>query len=1096
MRRMGFQKGLFWGIVILGQTAFGQPAEHLVISEIRYYQHSGVNEEFVELYNPTSKPVSLYNWKLMYKSKTGTSWKTKVVFSSKHIIRPHGFFLWGGDAVRTRPDTVETEASKIGLGNSGGHIALVDPNGNTVDKVAWAGGDSPEGSGDAGKNIVEGGSLERKAHVNSTPSSMSPGGEDFFSGNGYDTDQNWNDFVVHNRFAETNPQNSQSPPEPEWIEPFGKGTSLIYPAKVKALDTLLCRLVIYPEDSEPIYGIRLLLPAYWEWSFRQEDLELQGSSFPSANVQFSQDTLSFLDFTLSSSDSAVILLHHVIAPPVAGKDTFSIWVANAPGNFLPISSPVVEIEPNVIPISLLHRNDLQGIPLSPLGIGAWVMISGIVTVGYGTFSSQIYVQDQTGGICLYSLETPTPLALGDSITVQGTIGQFRGMTELHPDWTTLVIHKKNCPGPRPKIMTCNEVNSAFYPDGREPDEGRLIRILYVTYDSETGTIGDETGHAKLFVDAQTGVIVPSGVFHVTGILKQYKWGLDRPPYTGDYEIVPRFQSDILPLEGPLFVSNPVSTELLHDRVTIEWKTDTSCIGVVRFGKKDALSDSVVESVPVMSHRVQLQGLSCGTVYRYVVEIRNQAGKRVSNEQLFITASHPSSTGEMRAYFIGSTESIPGINVPALGNADIIDQLVERIQSARYSIDMCFMKLDEWNVRDALIEAKQRGVKIRFICDDEYFDRKEIQSLISAGIPVISDAFGSNEGTGRMHNKFAIFDHRDTTSFSDDWVWTGSFNLTYWGNTPPALENVVCVQDQALAQVYTIEFEEMWGSSEDAPNGEFSRFGFRKQNNIPHLLTIGGRKVEVFMSPSDSPRQAIRRAFESADQSIYFCMYSFTAHSLAEWLYARKNAISDLAIRGVLDAQQTEEDGSKSEWPFLAQFADVWLDGEPNLLHHKYALIDAENPESDPMVLTGSYNWSNSAEYENDENLLLIHDPLLAGQFLQEFVARYHAAGGQAHWTWVKAEKEKWDSSFLAVYPNPFNSSTSIVYSIPEKRSPTECIIFDLLGREVYRFESSQKEGIIFWDGRDQAHRFLPSGVYILKILGGEKRLSQKIVILR
>lgn len=1093
MRRMEFPWRLFWGIVILGHTAFGQPAEHLVISEIRYYQHSGVNEEFVELYNPTSKPVSLHNWKLIYKSKTGTSWKTKVVFSSRHVIRPHGFFLWGGDAVRTPPDTMETDASKIGLGNNGGHIALVDPNGNVVDKVAWAGGDSPEGSGDAGKTTTEGGSLERKAHAKSTASSMSPGGEDFFAGNGYDTDQNWNDFVVHNRFAETNPQNSQSPPEPEWSTPVGKGKATIFPSQAKALDTLDFRLVLFPDSTESISGMRILLPEYWEW--KEKEIFLESPSLHAADISFSGDTISISDFTLSFPDSGVILFRHLLTPPVAGTDSFLVWLSTKAGDFLPIPSPRVEILPGVIPIYLLHRNNLQGEPLPPLGIGAKVMVSGIVTVGYGTFASQMYIQDKTGGICLYS-ETPYPLSLGDSITIQGTIQQFRGMTEIHPDWNTLVVHTTGCRIPSPKILTCQALNQAFQPDGNEPDEGRLIRILYVTYDPETGTVSDGTGHAKLFIDAQTGIVVPSGVFHVTGILKQYKLGINQPPYTGDYEIVPRFQTDMISLEGPMFVSNPIPVEFSHDGVTIEWKTDTLCTGMVIFGKRDILTDSVQESSPTLHHRIQLRGLSPGTVYRYVVRIRNQAGERISSAQLFITASHPSSTGEIRAYFIGSVESLPGISIPAHGNEDLIDRLVERIQSARYSIDMCFMKLDEWNVRDALIEAHQRGVKIRFICDDEYYDRREIQSLITAGIPVISDRFGSNEGTGRMHNKFAIFDHRDTTSFSDDWVWTGSFNLTYWGNSPPALENVVCIQDQALAEVYTLEFEEMWGSSDDSSNKNVSRFGFRKQNNIPHLLSIGGRKVEVYMSPSDAPSQAVRRAFESADQSIYFCMYSFTAHSLAEWLYARKCAISDLVIRGVLDAQQTEEDGSKSEFPFLLQFADVWLDGEPNLLHHKYALIDPENPQSDPMVLTGSYNWSNSAEYENDENLLIIHDDTLAVQFLQEFVARYHAAGGQANWTRVEIIAGKETSPFVAVYPNPFNSTTSIVYSISEARGPIECVIFDLLGREVYRMEVSQNQGLFFWNGKDHNQRVLASGIYILQICGGETRLTQKIVILR
>ncbi|MCU0613306.1 MAG: hypothetical protein MUE60_16160, partial [Candidatus Eisenbacteria bacterium] len=45
------------------------------------------------------------------------------------------------------------------------------------------------------------------------------------------------------------------------------------------------------------------------------------------------------------------------------------------------------------------------------------------------------------------------------------------------------------------------------------------------------------------------------------------------------------------------------------------------------------------------------------------------------------------------------------------------------------------------------------------------------------------------------------------------------------------------------------------------------------------------------------------------------------------------------------------------------------------------------------VITGSHNWSSSAETTNDENTLIIHSPVIANLYLQEFAARYHAAGG-------------------------------------------------------------------------------------------------------
>jgi len=64
-----------------------------------------------------------------------------------------------------------------------------------------------------------------------------------------------------------------------------------------------------------------------------------------------------------------------------------------------------------------------------------------------------------------------------------------------------------------------------------------------------------------------------------------------------------------------------------------------------------------------------------------------------------------------------------------------------------------------------------------------------------------------------------------------------------------------------------------------------------------------------------------------------------------------------------------------------------------ILHHKYMLIDADSVESNPIVITGSQNWTSSAEEVNDENTLIIHDAGIAQQHLQEFIARFKEAGG-------------------------------------------------------------------------------------------------------
>ena len=64
-----------------------------------------------------------------------------------------------------------------------------------------------------------------------------------------------------------------------------------------------------------------------------------------------------------------------------------------------------------------------------------------------------------------------------------------------------------------------------------------------------------------------------------------------------------------------------------------------------------------------------------------------------------------------------------------------------------------------------------------------------------------------------------------------------------------------------------------------------------------------------------------------------------------------------------------------------------------LLHHKYAVIDAEKSSPNSVIITGSHNWSSSAETANDENTLVIHSQRIANLYLQEFKQRYVDAGG-------------------------------------------------------------------------------------------------------
>ncbi len=55
------------------------------------------------------------------------------------------------------------------------------------------------------------------------------------------------------------------------------------------------------------------------------------------------------------------------------------------------------------------------------------------------------------------------------------------------------------------------------------------------------------------------------------------------------------------------------------------------------------------------------------------------------------------------------------------------------------------------------------------------------------------------------------------------------------------------------------------------------------------------------------------------------------------------------------------------------------------MHHKVIILDRR------YVITGSFNFSNSADQSNDENLIIIDDPVLAQLFIDEFELRWSVA---------------------------------------------------------------------------------------------------------
>ncbi len=1100
MRTTARARFVLTGLLVLG--AFAAPAtlaaaDHVVISQFATRGLTSATDEFVELYNPTASAVDLSGWKLQYKSTTGTTWYDRAVLPANTAVAAHGYFLLASQTyvVTTAPD-YSSSLWGAGTGMSdNAHARMVDAGGNPVDKVGWGSANDPEGGVDAPNHgtSANNNSVMRKALASSTADSLAPGGAHATLGNGQDTDVNGSDFVVQTNGR--NPRNSSTPPAPPFATGGnGTGRGSATPAVVFASHPVASLVLAFAQDSAyTVTDLAITVPTSWTWSHATSDVAFTGAAFAGASATVVGETLFVAGAALAPADSGAVVLLNLVAPGTKGGTAFTTRTAVSGGALTQlVTHPSVRVI-ELVPIVALHVNDASGVCAAPYAVGAEATVSGIVTANLSSVRTDVYVQDATGGIDVYSPSlAPVPLSPGDSVTVTGTILQFRGLTELQPDFDLLVRHATGRPVPDPLVLTCADVNATFRPDYTEPNESRLIRINGVTYDAITSTITDASGTTDIFIPSS---YPPApAVFDAVGILKQYKPGTPAPgpPYTADYELAVRTPDDVIPHPGPIVLTPPYEDHIQPTSVQIHWTTDVASTSTVRFGTTPALGDSATDAAEVTAHTVTLTGLLPATVYHYSAGSTDAAGSNFAAPDVFSTASPPAASGAIHAYFNKSVDTSVAWLHAASGNADLASKLVPRLDAARRSIDAAFYNLSGTAggaIANALIAAKDRGVHVRVICEYDNATASGFTALVAAGVPLINDRFDPvNYGAGLMHDKFVVVDSRGGAPESV-WVWTGSWNPTDPG-TNDDYQNSIEIQDPALANVYRLEFEEMWGSSTDTPNASASRFGARKLDDTPHRFAVGGYDCELYFSPSDGTNSRIKATINAAQHSIGFELLTLTMSDLAGALMAKHDA--GIAVRGDLD---NGSDTGSEYTTLVAGGVDVRLKTGAGLLHHKYMIVDADNPRWDGVVLTGSHNWSSAAENATNENTLILHDPDIANQYLQEFVARYYQFGGtdSVHVTDAGGPRGPLAVSLGACHPNPFWGATQVEWAIPTARRVT-LRVFDVQGRAVRTLV----------DGVRPAGRYvatlradgLPAGVYLCRLDAGGVTAQRKLLLLR
>lgn len=133
--------------------------------------------------------------------------------------------------------------------------------------------------------------------------------------------------------------------------------------------------------------------------------------------------------------------------------------------------------------------------------------------------------------------------------------------------------------------------------------------------------------------------------------------------------------------------------------------------------------------------------------------------------------------------------------------------------------------------------------------------------------------------------------------------------------------------------------------------------------------------QAYFSPGPDCRVAIEQAMETAVDELFICVFTISDDRLSDAILSAHR--SGLSVRVISDNDKMHDRGSDVERLYQAG-VDVRIDRSPEHMHHKFMVIDGRT------VMTGSYNWTRSAETRNEENLVAIDDHIMASHFTTEF----------------------------------------------------------------------------------------------------------------
>jgi len=302
--------------------------------------------------------------------------------------------------------------------------------------------------------------------------------------------------------------------------------------------------------------------------------------------------------------------------------------------------------------------------------------------------------------------------------------------------------------------------------------------------------------------------------------------------------------------------------------------------------------------------------------------------------------------------------IPSAFPSSSTNTSFGKELVKLIKNAENEISFAIYGLrGQNNILQALIEAQERGVKVKGVVDSDSHNKNYYSDtkLLYKYFEIVSDHKNSI-----MHNKFFVID--------SSIVWTGSSNISDTGTGGYNANNALMINDNTVSSIYLQEFNQMFYDK---------KFNRHKDTATYKNIQTEDSIVSIYFSPkSNTYENGIKELIENAKHYIYIPIFYLTHKGLAKELINAKNRGVEIKI--ILDATAARNRYSVHKL-LREEGIAVKVEDFGGKMHMKSIIID------DKYIVSGSMNLTKAGNSKNDENTLVIKNSYLAKQYKRYFL---------------------------------------------------------------------------------------------------------------